>query len=79
MTEPVEIPKQEEPTESVVMQLILTKSGKLKVQGMIDDKIVALGLLELAKDTLFKYWEDQEIVIHKGDHKILNFIRNGKH
>jgi len=66
-----------QPDEKVVMQIILTKTGELKVGGMIHDKIAALGMLELAKNTLIKFWEASEVKIHKPN-GIMDFVRNGK-
>ena len=67
---------EEIPDKKVVMTLTLTKEGQLQVSGMIQDKIVALGLLELAKSTLEKHWAASEVKIHRPG-GILNFARNG--
>lgn len=69
-----------EPDEKVVMQLILTKSGQLRVIGsVINDKILSYGLLELAKSTLEKFWKESESKIIKSPGGIMGFVRNGKH
>ena len=77
MTEDLNIPV-EQPLEKVVLQIILTKDGQVKVSGMIHDKVVALGFLELAKHTLHEHWKSQEVKIHKPG-GIMNFVRNGNH
>lgn len=67
-----------QPDERIVMQLILTKDGQLKVGGPgCTDKIMALGLLELAKTTLQTFWAKSEIKLHKPG-AMLNFARNGR-
>ena len=37
-----------EPDRKVVMQIILTKDGKLEVEGVIHDELLAYGLLQKA-------------------------------
>ena len=71
--------KPEDNAPKVVMTLTLTKEGQLQVSGMmIQDKIMALGLLELAKSTLEKHWAQSEIKLHKPN-GIMGFVRNGRH
>lgn len=69
-----------QPDEKVVMQIILTKEGLLKVGGVVaSDKIAALGILEMAKLTLIKAWDAAEVKIHKPNSGgIMGFVRNGR-
>lgn len=68
----------DEPKEKVVMEIILTNEGEILVRGMIQDKTIALGLLEQAKMKLQEYWASLEIKLVKPKGDIMNFIRNGK-
>lgn len=77
MSEEPKIVEAEIPDQKVVMQIILTKEGKVRVSGMIDDKVLALGLLEVAKMELQSHWKKLEtpIINPRG---IMGFVRNGK-
>ena len=68
-----------QPDETTVLEVILTKAGAVKVKSIvINDKVTCLGFLEIAKQTLQKHWDSQEVKIHAPNHGIMNFIRNGK-
>ncbi len=66
-----------QPDERVVMQLILTKEGQLKVVStFIGDKMACYGLLEVAKDAIRELHAPKLIKAPGG---MMNFIRNGRH
>ena len=67
-----------QPEEKIVMQIILTRGGQVKVQGgIIADKIAAYGLLQCAIEEVRKF-NEPKIVKPVGG--VMNFIRgNGKH
>lgn len=67
-----------QPDQKVVMQIFITKEGKVRVSGMIDDKTIALGLLEVAKMELQEHWARLETKIVKPN-GIMGFVRNGRH
>ena len=73
-----EKPAETQPDEKIVMQIILTRSGQVKVQGgIIADKIAAYGLLQCAIEEIRKH-NEPKIVKPVGG--VMNFIRgNGKH
>lgn len=63
------------PKETVVMQLILTEDGKLKVTGsVIGDKTACYGLLALAQDAIRELHASK--IVKVGG--MMNMLRNGK-
>lgn len=65
-----------QPDERIVMQIMMTKEGQLKVVSpIIADKAACYGILELAKDAIREAHKPQ--IIKPGG--MLNFVRNGKH
>lgn len=44
-----------EPTEKCVLQVYITKSGTVRVEGLINDEVLAYGLLEKAKMEIAKH------------------------
>lgn len=78
MTEALnEKPAEAQPEEKIVMQIILTRSGQVKVQGgIIADKIASYGLLQCAIEEIRKY-NEPKIVKPVGG--VMNFIRGNGH
>ena len=68
--------KQED--KSVKIEIELMEDGQLSVKSpILGNKIVMLGLLELAKATVFQYGANQQQII-KPRHGIMNFARRFK-
>jgi len=65
-----------QPEEKVVMQIMITKDGQVKVAGMINDKIAAFGILEVAKECITAYHEAAKPKIVKAPNGVINFARN---
>lgn len=78
MSEPLEQEIPEIPDKQPIMTLYITKDGKLEITGMLADKVMALGILELAKIQLQEHWKAQELKLHKPDNRLMAYLRNGK-
>ena len=69
-----------QPEAKVVMQLILTREGKLIVTGQVlQDKVACYGLLEAAKDEIRKLHEPKIIPVGGRMHNFVRGLVNGKH
>lgn len=46
----------------IIAQLVITmdEKGKIEVQGCIENKLMSLGLLEIAKDSIHKFNDAKE-------------------
>lgn len=78
MSEGVEIPKQEEPDEKLMIQVYLTKEGAVKVQGaIINDPMAFYGLMEMANQSVMDYhkMKSQSKIIKGNGHGIMDFAR----
>lgn len=67
------------PDERIVMSIIMTKEGKIKVQSVVlMDDTLCFGLLEKAKQEIIKHHEQIKSKIVKPSHGIMDFVRNGR-
>ena len=71
-------PTDNQPEEKTVLSIILTKDGVVKVSGMINDKIASYGFLEMAKEVIKNHHDEMASKIVQPNHRIMDFIRNGK-
>lgn len=76
MSEPTLLENSEE--QKTIMRIILTKDGEILVSGMIDDKTMALGILECAKLKLIDYWKSLEAQVVKPSNRMMSFVRGKK-
>lgn len=68
-----------QPEERVVMQIILTKDGSMKVNSaVLMDEMACFGILEKAKQTIIEHHKQIRSKLVKPDHRIMDFLRNGK-
>lgn len=68
--------KDDAPKEKIILQVIFTNEGQIKVIGsMLQDKIAAYGILEQIKDMVRDMHKPQLV---KPQGSIMNFVRNGK-
>jgi hypothetical protein len=50
---------------SFVLTIMVDKNGSLSVTGPINDKILSLGLLEMAKNIVLNHKESSNLVVPK--------------
>lgn len=51
--------------EGIVLTITLDAQGQLQMHGPIGNKVLCLGMLELAKKLVFEYKEGNNLVIPK--------------
>ena len=64
--------------EPIRMTIELSLDGNIQVNGPIDNKVLAYGLLQAAQDAIFRHHEElrkNKIQAANGNHRIINFIR----
>lgn len=57
--------------------IFVNEDGSIKVNGNMSDKVIAYGLLEVARDLIGKHLDMNHKVEDTKGH-ILSFLRNGK-
>lgn len=77
MTQVEETNAEGQPDQRVIMEIILTKTGDIQVRGLIDDKTMCLGIIEVAKLKLQDHWKSLETKLVKPNGGIINFMRHG--
>lgn len=66
-----------QPEEKVVMEIIITKDGQVRVKSpILGDKAACYGILQVAQDAIREFHKPQ--IIRPNQHGIMNFIKNGK-
>lgn len=50
-----DVPEAVEGTVTATIMITMTSDGKINVNGPLENKLLMLGLLEIAKDTTLKY------------------------
>ena len=84
MTEPIDPNKPEVKTEEIPnggrpwLQITIMEGGALNVQGSINDKILAYGLLEAARDAIAAHLLRLSQIKPNGRHGVLDFVRGKK-
>ena len=81
MSEVAEVKTEEVPNGGrLYIMIAVGQNNELNVQGSINDKILAYGLLESARDAINLHIEQLRAPnIRKPDGQFMNFLRNGKH
>ena len=68
--------KPEEPDMKTVLEIVITKDGRIMVKGMINDEILAYGLLHKAKMEIYNYHMSKRPNIVKPNGKgMMEFLR----
>lgn len=67
--------EQQEPSEKLILSIFLTKDGAVKVQGMINDKILSYGILESAREAIYQHHTQSKVQIVKPRNAIIDFMR----